>query len=149
MFHYFIYNNNICHQCTRVSKFLAYNKFLQMDKDEKGKRGGWSNPNYEVTEGKTHKWMEFSFFVGQCVSRCSCNQMERVYTVHYSKPFIVAKEHIKWKYVPAQWAVPTAAFIGEILIFFEILILYQSIVGSNWRWWFKIPDMCGWLDHIF
>jgi len=23
-----------------------------MDKDEKGKRGGWSNPNYEVTEGE-------------------------------------------------------------------------------------------------
>ena len=43
-----------------------------MDRDAKGKQGGWSNPNYEVTEGKFGLKIDLggttlSLFVSSCV----------------------------------------------------------------------------------
>ena len=57
--------------CLLLTRFTI--NFLQMDRDEKGKQGGWSNPNYEVTEGKLGLKIDlgrktFSLF---CLSLCS------------------------------------------------------------------------------
>ena len=38
-----------------------------MDKDEKAKQAGWSNPNYVVTEGKNTQRKVFSHYLSICV----------------------------------------------------------------------------------
>ena len=71
--------------CLLLTRFTI--NFLQMDRDEKGKQGGWSNPNYEVTEGKLGLNFDFvrtmvslfvclsvhlliRFFLQSCVKLC-------------------------------------------------------------------------------
>ena len=51
--------------CTRFLSFTF--DLFQMDKDEKGKQAGWSNPNYEVTEGKLTRKFFSSLFARLCV----------------------------------------------------------------------------------
>ena len=73
-----------------------------MDKDEKGKQAGWSNPNYEVTEGKLTRKVFSSLFARLCVVYLFFQSSSRllvkgvlytiVYNYYWKTPFIVPKD---------------------------------------------------------
>ena len=60
--------------CTRFLSFTF--DLFQMDKDEKGKQAGWSNPNYEVTEGKLTRICSPNFLSVCTLSICSSSHLQ-------------------------------------------------------------------------